>query len=468
MVSKLKKLTSVFSALLLISASALISGCQTAGVSSAPVTMEVLPSRWVNALDQERSSMSSPDQWVAQLGDPMLQGLVNEALANNLELKVSLARMESARQIARIGSSQLYPSLSLDFSGSIREINGGSFDAFTTDRYTLSLGTSWEADLWGRVRNNALSGKLEFRATEYDLIQAKHSIAAAVSAAWYNLIAAKQQLELAEATAESFQRTADLIQDRYESGIDSALDYRLAASNAETAKSSLAQQNEAYKRAQRSLQVLLGRYPDGSMTAAVRFPALGISPMVGISSELLNRRPDIRAADRRLASAEASVKGASRERFPKIMITGATGTETEAFEEVLDGNWDFWQVGASLNQPLFDGNRRDAAFRQSQALLDQARVFYQQAVLNAFFEVEQAIEADRYFRELVEASEAAAEQSEGAEDLAWEQYSSGLINIVTVLESQRLALNAKRTLISAKNSRIQNRIQLYLALGGDI
>jgi multidrug efflux system outer membrane protein len=446
----------------------ILSGCQSTGLKSTPITMDTLPSKWTGELETARGLVRSPDSWVSSFGDSSLQRLVDEALANNLELKLALSRMESARQVARMSRAGQLPSLNLGFSSTLSEVNGATFDAIKQDNYRLSLSTSWEADLWGKVRQSALSGNLEWQASEYDLEQARHSIAAAVCKAWFNLIAAQQQLSLAEATEESYRRTASLIKDRYESGIDSALDYRLAAANAETAKSAVSQQKELLKRTQRSLQVLLGRYPDGALTAAPRFPVLNTTVLAGISSDFLNRRPDIRAADRRLAAAEASMKSSSRERFPTIMLTGSTGTETDDFKEVMDGNYDFWQVGASLSQSLFDGGRDDARYRQSQALLDQSRAAYQQSVLNALFEVEQALEADRYFADLVESSAAAAEQSEGAETLAWEQYASGLVNIATVLESQRLALNSKRTLISAKNSRIQNRIQLYLSLGGDL
>ena len=268
-------------------------------------------------------------------------------------------------------------------------------------------------------------------------------------------------------TYESYRSTADLILSRYESGIDSALDYRLALANAESAKGSVARSEELYKRYQRSLQLLLGRYPDGEIRSLNQFPEILARVPAGLPSELLERRPDLLAAERRLLAAEANVKAAKKEHLPSITLTGATGTQTSEFKNLMDGNFDYWNLAAGLNQPLFTGGRIDAGREIAIQVYRQASISYQQTALQAFMEVEQALDAEAYLVRYLEASKESALQSSSAESLAWDQYTSGLINIVTVLEAQRRSLIAKQSAIEAEKARLKNRVQLHLALGGD-
>ena len=461
------KFKQIISAGIVLASSLCFYGCRTAIPERSPELPISVPTRW-----EQPTGAIVPSQvsygWVSTLGDPMLSSLVDEAIRKNPDLKLAVARMESARQLVRTAKSEFYPVASLGFDSSIIETNGATFDAFRTDEYQLVIGAAWEPDLWGKIRNSSAASVSEWEASGFDLQQAKQSMAASVSMAWFNLISAKQQLSLAEETVKSYSSTADLIRTRYESGIDSSLDYRLAVANAESAKGGLASSREYFKRAQRSLQILLGRYPDGSLLAGSDFPNLNNQVLAGIPSDLLTRRPDVRAAERRLAATEASIRNASRERLPSIQITYSTGIQTSEFKNILDRNEDFWKIGASLDQPLFTGGRLDANLQRSRAAYDQARALYEQVVLRAFYEVEQALDADRYYADMEQAAKAATEQSVEAEKLAWDQYTAGLINIVTVLEAQRRALNAKQGYIDARNGRIQNRIKLFLSLGGDI
>ncbi len=461
--SGLKKIALVS---LLAAGTGLLTGCQTT-IDEKPVTTKVVPPvRWTPS-ETPVSTQGVRMSWVSSFGDPQLQHLVDEAIENNLDLKIADARLESARQLTRIVRSEQLPGFSLGVNSTYSETNGAFFDAFREDRYSLTLGTSWEADLWGKIRNSSASQLAEEQATAYDLEQARQSIAANACFLWFELIGAKQQLELAEETLVSYQSTADLIQNRYESGIDSALEYRLALANLEAARSSVFQRKEALKQAQRNLQILLGRYPDASLVALTDFPIVHSSVPAGIPSDLLNRRPDIRAAERRLVSAELSIKSASKERLPSIQLTGATGTQTTEFKNLMDGNFDFWNLEATLSQPLFTGGRLDAQHQNTIALYKQSLANYELTALRAFMEVEQALDADYYLEHLEEALKNSAEQSSKAEDLAWDQYTSGIIDIVTVLESQRRALIAKQSYIDAKKLRLNNRVQLHLSLGGD-
>lgn len=467
-------------------ASILLGGCQTSPDRAPDVTRvaSLAPDNWSQSQATDLSSSAAPSassnpvstiddanvphQWVNRLKDPALSDLVEEALRNNLDLKVAAARMESSRQLMRMARADLFPTLGLEAGASYSDVSGAGFSNLRSDDYSVSLGTSWEVDLWGRVRNESLSGTADYEAAGFDLMQARHSIVAAVSRNWYACIAAREQLELAKATVASYSSTADLIRNRFESGIDTALEYRLAVANAEAAKSALASRQESYKRSVRSLQILLGRYPDADLDHANQLPAVNAPVPADIPASVLERRPDVNAAEKRLASAAFSARATTRAKLPQIRITGAAGLQTEDFKHLLDGEYEFWSAGVTVSQSLFAGGKIDANEKRAQAMMQQYQLLYEQVALQAFFEVEQALDADRYFADLEQSSRAAAEQSVEAEKLAWDQYTSGLISIVTVLESQRFALNAKQSAIEARNARLQNRIQLFLALGGDV
>ncbi len=469
--------TSLINSIAIGMASILLGGCQTTSdsVTNVDDVASNAPEKWSTAapmLKEEARVPSSasevPYQWVYRLDDAGLNALIEEALRNNLDLKLAAARKESARQLMRMARANLFPSLGLNAGASISENSGTTFRNVQSDDYGVTLGASWEVDLWGKVRNDSLSGKADFEASEFDLLQARHSLVAAVCSAWYQCIAAKEQLELAQETVVSYTSTADLIETRFESGIDTALDFRLAVASAENAKSALSRRQESFKRSVRVLQMLLGRYPNAELSLADKLPFVKEGVTADIPASVLERRPDLRAAERRLASAMFAARSANRAKLPSINLTGATGLQSEDFSNLLDGNYDFWSAEVSVSQPLFAGGRIDANAERAQAVLDQYRAIYEQVALQAFFEVEQALEADVYFADLEASSREASEQSVEAEKLAWDQYTSGIINIVTVLESQRYALNARQSAIEARSSRIQNRIQLYLALGGDV
>ena len=452
----------------------LLSGCTTSvqPVNPPERITAIQPDSWAATESAPETrfaliSTENPHDWIRRFNDSTLDALISEALRHNPDLKIAAARLESARQILRSTRADLYPSLGMEASGSRTESRPRAAPTLTTDVYSLGLGASWELDLWGRIRNDASAAAAEQDATGFDLLQARHALIAGVGSTWYQTIAAAEQLQLAHETLENYRSTTSLIQNRFERGIDSALDYRLAAANAATAESTLARREEAFKRSLRALQILIGRYPDAELEVPSQLPDLLENAPAGIPAQVIERRPDVRAAIHRIAAASHAIKASSRVRLPSIQLTGSAGLQSEAFRDLLDGDTEYWNVALTVNQPMFTGGRLDANVDRARALYEQAQARYEQVVLQAFFEIEHALDADLTFASLERSAQEAARQSAEAEQLAWQQYTSGLINIVTVLESQRFALNARQSLIEARNARLQNRIQLFLALGGD-
>ncbi len=217
----------------------------------------------------------------------------------------------------------------------------------------------------------------------------------------------------------------------------------------------------------RRLEVMMGHYPSYQIVLASELPIIVQSVPSGLPVELLKRRPDIRAAESRLAAADNRVKVSKKNKLPALRLTASGGTSTNELTEILNTEFKTWGLFGNLIQPLIQGGRIAANINRSQAIRAQTLADYEQIVLKAFREVESTLAAEVYLKEQEAALGDGALEALEAERLAWNQYQKGLIDVVTVLESQRRAFDSKRQLLQISNQRLQNRINLYLALGGD-
>jgi len=213
--------------------------------------------------------------------------------------------------------------------------------------------------------------------------------------------------------------------------------------------------------------VLLGRYPADALQVSTNLPSLRQEVPAGLPSQLLRRRPDVVAAERQLAASLERVKAAKKEMLPTISLSASGGTSSGDLRDLLDTERIFWTVAGNLAQPIYQGGRLRAGVDFSDANSRQALANFSQSVLNAFQEVETFLAAEPHLQEEELALDQAAQESMAAEQLAWQQYQRGLVDIITVLETQRRAFNARSALLSVTNSRLVNRANLYLALGGD-
>lgn len=415
-------------------------------------------------------------EWWSQFGDPELDSLVLEALARNHDLDLASARLEAALAQARIAGADIYPSV--DFAlDAVRQqqnfvgfpIPGRSGDVLTTrfNRLSTSLGTRWEVDLWGRIRSGKRAALADVRAAEEELRATRQSIAARVTLAWLELLEARQQLELAGETVESFRSSAGWIQARYDVGLRPALDLRLALSNLSSAEASLQSVRQHFDALARQLEILLGRYPAAALKSDSELPGVPPDIPAGLPADLLSRRPDLVAAERRLAASDARVREARASLYPRIALTASGGTSSKELVDLLNGDFSVWAIGGNLVQPIFNGWRLRAGVSLAEARSSEAAAAYAKLLLNALAEVETALASESLLgRRELELSRA-AEQAVEARRLAEEQYRSGLTGLLVLLESQRRAVNAESQLIAARRQRLQVRVQLHLALGGD-
>ncbi|MDA1183615.1 MAG: efflux transporter outer membrane subunit, partial [Acidobacteria bacterium] len=426
------------------------------------------------ALEGGEEQGLSPDWWTA-FGDPTLDQVVQQALEQNRDLVAAASRLEQAAADSRIAGSGLLPTVQASFNGSRRRQNFIGFPIPGSDGRVLStvsanmgvsLDTTWEADLWGRLRAGARASLADLQATAADYRGAQLSIAGQTVKAWLAAVEARQQISLAEATVASFRASSEQVRSRFEAGLRSSLDVRLSLSSLASAEALLQQRRQQLDATQRQLGVLLGQYAGMNLGIATELPDVPAAVPAGLPADLVRRRPDLVAAERRLAAVNERLVVAERDLYPRISLTGSTGTASGALKSLFDPAFSVWSLAGSLLQPIFQGGRLRAGVDRAEARVDESLATYAAAALQAYAEVEAALAAEAFFQERLGYLSVSSEQSRSAEALAEARYRSGLENFVTVLEAQRLALQADGELIAARRLLLENRVDLYLALGG--
>ncbi|WP_417489963.1 efflux transporter outer membrane subunit [Maricaulis sp.] len=419
------------------------------------------PESWSSAADA--SGEIAAQDWVDSLGAPRLAALVDEALATNPGLAQSLARYEVARASARIAGASHLPSLNLASDYTRTEPHQGS----GTDSFTLGLTSSWEVDLWGRVRDGSTAGTLDAEAAADDLGGARLSIAGLVAKGWLGLIEARQQSELAERDVERSQSSLNLTERRFARGLARSSDVRTARSALASSEAALASRQRVETAAARSLETLLGRYPSGQIARDGDFPDISSLAGVGAPGDLLVRRPDVRAAERRLVAAGLRADAAGKALFPSLTLRGGTGSGGSDVADLFDVDTLISNLTASIAAPIFSGGRLRAQRDQAEANARLQVATYVSTVLTAWQEAENAIHADGILARRVTSLEQAFNEAAEAEALVTRQYSSGVATIFDLLNAQSRRISAESQYISARRDRATNRVDLYLAIAGD-
>ena len=398
---------------------------------------------------------------------------IESALQRNYDLQAAASRLEQAEAQARIAGADLQPQAQVGLVAARRKQNfigfpipGDGVPSSTSTNLGVSLDLSWEVDLWGRLGARASATLADYQLTAADFHGARLSIAGQTAKAWFTTAAAQQQIRLAEQTVESFRNSTDQVRSRFLSGIRPPLDLRLSLANLAGAEALLELRREQHDRAVRQLEVLLGRYPERTITAPEQFPETPPAIPAGLPSELIARRPDLVAAERRLAAADQRWLAARRDLYPRLSITTSDGTASRKLAELVDGSFGVWSLVGNLVQPIFQGGRLRANVDRTESVSHEALAAYAATALRAYAEVESTLAAETILAERERYLTDAAQQSRAAERLAEDRYRRGLSDYITVLESQRRALNAESELIDARRVRLENRVALYLALGG--
>jgi NodT family efflux transporter outer membrane factor (OMF) lipoprotein len=435
-----------------------------------------MPDNWHSEQALLQDSLLVPLDWWTEFSDTTLNGMIEEAFRRNLNLVMAAASLEAAGAQAVIAGASLYPKADLAVDGARRKQNfiglpfpgagGDKVLSSTSTTYGVSLNISWELDLWGRIRAEESAAVAQFQSAQADYIAANLSIAAQVSKAFFAVITAKKQFELSQATYDTWKLSTSQVHQRYVSGLSSALEYRLSLSNLSLAEASLSATQIQLDVAKRQLELLLKRFPSATINTVDDLPDVLTDIPAGMPAEILARRPDLISAERKLAGAKMSLKSAERALYPRISLTGSGGTTTADLKNLLNGDFGVWTLAGNLVQPLFQGGklRANVDFNEAQAKIALAE--YEVTVLNALAEVENALTNEYYLSQREEALKEAADQSSAARRLAEIQYSRGVTDFLTMLESARAAYDTESRYINARRERLDARVDLYLALGG--
>jgi outer membrane protein, multidrug efflux system len=448
-------------------------GCASAPPIRDPDIGVAVPEAWTAAADPAAPATQA---WWHELGGLPLDAVVSEALAGNRDLRTAAARLDQAAALARVEGAREWPVAGVGVSAARRKQNfiglpiPGAEDRVLSTRvttYGVSIDSSWEADLWGRIRSGAAASLADAEAAAFDVDGARLSLAAQAARTWFALIEARQQLRLAEATAETYQATADQVRDRYERGLRPPVDLRLALSNLHAAEAVRAARQEQYARVQRQFELLLGRYPSGVFEAPDTLPRLPGAVPAGLPADLLARRPDLLAAERRLAAADARLVANRRALYPALALTGSGGFTTNLLRRLLDGDFSVWSLAGAVTQPIFQGGRLRAQVDIADAQAREALEWYAARALTAFAEVETALDAQGHLAERAQQLRDAAEQARAALALAEQRYGAGLEPLFVVLEAQRRQAEAESQLLTVNRLQLDTRVDLHLALGGN-
>lgn len=450
----------------------LLAGCASAPSRVEPEIGVELPGDWVAAPAPEETL---EEYWWSDFEDSGLKALIEEALENNRDLLAAAARVEAARAQARIAGADQSPDVSAGLNASRRKQNfiglpipGGEGQVLSTKTTTvgLSLDVSWEVDLWGRIRAGAAAALADAQAARADYEAARLSLSGQTAKLWFALVESRQQLELARQTLDSFEDAAEWIRGRYEAGLRPSVDLRLALANVHGAEAAVQARLGEIEILERQVEVLLGRYPVGGLPEVSTLPHLPGPIPAGLPAEILSRRPDLAAAERRVVAADSRLAQARRSLYPRLSLTGSVGSSSTELGDLLDGDFSVWSIAGGLLQPVFQGGRLRANVQLSEARTREAVSSFAGAALQAFSEVESTLAVDSLLEERERALADATEQSVAARALTERRYAAGIENVFGVLDAQRRAFDAESALLTVRRLRLDNRVDLYLALGG--
>jgi multidrug efflux system outer membrane protein len=408
--------------------------------------------------------------WWTMFGDPTLDDLEKRAETASPTLAAALARYDQARAAAGVTASDLYPTVGVSGEASRDRVSAGrplsTGSARTYNDYVVGGSLSYELDLWGRVRNSVKAADAEAVATGGDLASARLSLQASVADAYLRLRGLDAQADLLNRSVEAFERALKLTDTRHSGGIASGIDVnraRTVLGNARAQVSAVANERAA---TEHELAALIGLTP-AEFSLPMRSEPLDVPGVsVGVPSELLQRRPDIAAAERRVFAANARIGVAKAAWFPSIGLGAAGGWQTTHGDLLKTPNT-FWSLGpVSALLTLFDGGARKSQVKMSRAEYEEVAANYRSTVLGAFQDVEDAIAAMHHLENQAGAQSEAAQAAKRTSEIALSRYRDGAADYLEVVTAQTDALDAQRSWISVQTSRMRANVAYVRAMGG--
>ncbi|MGB9432072.1 MAG: efflux transporter outer membrane subunit [Candidatus Acidiferrum sp.] len=453
-----------------LSVTLLFSGCAVGPNYVRPKVNVPADFRGAEGAAQQASYADLP--WWEAFKDEQLKSLIDTALANNYDLAIAVSRVEQARQLAAVARSQYLPAVnySVGASDGKNEFLGTvapSGLATTKGAFLAAGSVAWEADIWGRIRRLNESARAQYLATEEARRGVMLTLASEVAQAYFQLLGLELQLQIAKETTASFTDTLKLFTQRYEGGVASKLD----TSRAEAAQAAAAAVIPEYERQialqENVISVLLGSNPQPvAHTADLLDEIVPPEIPVGLPSALLERRPDVLTAEQQVRAANAQVGVAIANFFPQIGLTALLGQASTPLSQITAGSANVWSIAGNFAGPIYEGGALTAQKRQAIAAWQQAKLQYEQAALNAFTDVSNALISRQKFEAIrIEQTRSVAAYQQ-AVTVSLQRYTAGKASYFEVLDAQQQLYPEQNSLAQTEINRRLVVVQLYLALGG--
>lgn len=449
----------------------LLAGCMLGPDYRRPA-VDVMPSYRFE--EKEAQDTANTDWWRA-FEDPVLDSLIAEALANNLNVKIAAANIDQAAGVLMQTRAPLFPQAS--YSGSAMRLRVSQHDAGSLARvvpnipnpwssYELLAGATWEIDLWGRIRRLTESARAELLASEEARRGVILSLVASVASTYIQLRGLDDQLEISRRTLAAYAESLRLFELQFAHGQVSQMNVAQARSQYETAAAAIPQIESQIAQTENGLSTLLGRNPGpierGKSITDLAPPAIPS----GLPSELLERRPDLAQAEQDLIAANAQIGAARALYFPTISLTAALGTQSSELSNLFTGPAKIWQYSGSFTGPIFTAGAIAGQVKQAEAMRQAALESYKNAILNAFSDVENALVSRQKLSDQLKAQDALVAALKDYDRLAWLQYNGGYTPYLTVLTAETQLFPAELTASQVRTALLAAFVNLYKAMGG--
>jgi NodT family efflux transporter outer membrane factor (OMF) lipoprotein len=435
-----------------------------------PALVHEVPGEWHMDLDYKDASGEklSDLAWVEIFRDEQLQEAINEALLHNREMLIALERIEEARAENRITRSALYPEVGLGASGEREEESRlTNENPVTADEFFVGAVAAWELDLWGAVRRASAASFAEYLSSEYAAQAVRLSLIADVANSYFELQGIESRLKINNNTLHSREQAVDIAWKRHRGGLTSKLEVRQAEVELAATRASLPVVEQRKLAVENQLSLLMGRPPTHlSMRRTLENQFVPEKITLGLPSELLRRRPDIMRAEQQLIAASERVGVATAGLYPNFRLTGALGYETAEFDDLLDNDGEWWIVNLDVTMPLFNAGARRAEVSAAQSRFNQARLGFEETVLQAMRDVSDSLNQFYKSGETLQAQLALETASAEYLRLANKRYRNGVLAYIDVLDAQRRLFEAQLGVSFAREKQFFALVNLYKALGG--
>lgn len=450
----------------------IISGCMLGPDYQRPEVAE--PEAFRGTEGQAQAESIADANWSTVAADPVLQELIRDAIANNLDLRAAAARVTQARARYGIAKSFMYPEVGVTGGYSSQQDSqladqpgGGAVSGQSYQNWEAGIQVSWELDLFGRIRREGEAAFAQYLATEQGQRAVLVSLVGDVASSYLLLRQLDQELDIARQTVVINQETVSFYRNRLKGGLSNRLEVNTAVANLARTNTQIPNLEFQIAVTENAMSLLLGRAPGpiarGHAPFSNKLPAIG---PVGIPAELLQRRPDVQAAEQQLVAANARVGAAEALFYPRISLVGLYGGLSSDFSDLMDNDAEVWSVSPSLFAPIFQGGRISRNYEASQAVYEQAFAQYQKATLNAYREVANALEALRTLSEASTILQTGVTALLDAATLSRLRYDAGLASYLEILNADQDLFDQRILLAQTQGAELRAYVELYRALGG--